>query len=109
MARVPKAGRAGAAAADMAGLDGGTTITMHPRGRFKTDNGVAPAAAAVAGLGIAALPDFLIEEHLQSGALVPVMTRYPPPEGGIYVVRPPGLHPAWKIRVLTELLIERLG
>ena len=85
--------------------DGDRTITVHPQGRFKADNGVALAAAAVAGLGIAVLPDFLIEEHLASETLVAVMTSYPPPEGGIYVVRPPGQHPARKIRVLTELLI----
>jgi DNA-binding transcriptional LysR family regulator len=90
-------------------IDGDRTISVHPQGRFKADNGVALAAAAIAGLGIAALPDFLIEEHLASGALVAVMTRYPPPEGGIYVVRPPGQHPARKIRVLTELLIEHFG
>jgi len=90
-------------------VDGDRTITMHPQGRFKADNGVALVAAAIAGLGIAALPDFLVEEHLVSGALVEVMTRYPPPQAGIYVVRPPGQHPARKIRVLTELLIERFG
>jgi DNA-binding transcriptional LysR family regulator len=43
---------------------------------------------------------------LTHGALVPVMTRYPPPSAGIYVIRPPGLHPARKVRMLTELLIE---
>ena len=67
------------------------------------------AAAAVAGLGVAALPDFLTDDHVASGALIPVMTRYPPPEAGIFVVRPPGAHPARKIRVLTELLIEHFG
>lgn len=90
-------------------IDGDTTIGVHPQGRFKADNGVALAAAAVAGLGIAALPDFLIADHLATGALVPVMTRYPLPEGGMYVVRPPGQHPARKIRALTELLIEHFG
>jgi DNA-binding transcriptional LysR family regulator len=87
-------------------IDGDNTIAVRPQGRFKADNGVALAAAAVAGLGIAALPDFLIEEHLASGALVPVMTRYALPEGGVNVVRPPGRHPARKIRALIELLIE---
>jgi DNA-binding transcriptional LysR family regulator len=90
-------------------IDGHRTISVHPQGRFKADNGVALTAAAIAGLGIAALPDFLIEEHLASGVLIAVMTRYPPPEAGIYVVRPPGQHPARKIRVLTELLIEHFG
>jgi DNA-binding transcriptional LysR family regulator len=90
-------------------IDGGKTITVHPQGRFKADNGAALAAAAVAGLGIASLPDFLTKDHLASGALVHVMTWCLPPEGGIFVVRPPGRHPARKIRVLTELLIEHLG
>ena len=42
---------------------------------------------------------------LDAYALVAVMTNYPAPAGGIHVVRPPGQHPARKIRVLTELLI----
>src|SRR5882724_1100103 len=90
-------------------IDDDKTIIIHPRGRFKADNGVALAAAAGAGLGIAALPDFLTESYLASGALVPVMTRYPLPEGGIYVLRAPGEHPARKIRVFTELMVQHFG
>jgi DNA-binding transcriptional LysR family regulator len=87
-------------------MDGDEIITVHPRGRFKADNGTALVAAAAAGLGIAWLPDGLTHEYVASGALVPVMTRYPPPPAGIYVIRPPGHHPARKVRVLIELLIE---
>lgn len=43
---------------------------------------------------------------LDRQALVRVMTRHPIPAAGAYVVRPPGQHPARKIRVMTELLIE---
>jgi DNA-binding transcriptional LysR family regulator len=87
-------------------MDGDKIVTLKPQGRFKADNAVALVAAALAGIGLAGLPEELISEHLNSGALVPVMTRYPPPDLGIYVVRPPGQHPARKIRVLTEMLIE---
>ncbi|NNH33318.1 LysR family transcriptional regulator [Rhizobium sp. SEMIA 4085] len=87
-------------------MDGDKVITVRPQGRFKADNGVALAVAAVAGLGIAALPDELIKDYLASGELVPVMKRHPPTPIGIYVVRPPGQHPARKVRVLTEMLIE---
>ena len=89
--------------------DGAKTISIHPQGRFKADNGTALAVAAVAGLGLAWLPACLIEDYLASGALVPVMTRYPPPTAGLYVVRPPGQHPARKVQVLTDLLIEQFG
>jgi DNA-binding transcriptional LysR family regulator len=87
-------------------VDDGKVVSMRPQGRFKGDNGVALVSAALAGLGIAGLPIDLIREHLLSGALVTVMPDYPPPELGIYVVRPPGQHPSRKIRVLTEMLIE---
>ncbi|WP_127142644.1 LysR family transcriptional regulator [Pelagibacterium montanilacus] len=87
-------------------LDGDKIVTVQPQGRFKADSGAALAAAAAAGLGIARLPDCILHDYVASGVLVPIMTDYPPPSAGIYVVRPPGLHPARKIRVLTETLID---
>jgi DNA-binding transcriptional LysR family regulator len=90
-------------------LSNGKTITVRPRGRFKADNGVALAAAALAGLGIAALPDFLIDTHIASGALVPVLIEYPPPEAGLFVVRPPGEFASRKVRVLIDILVEHFA
>ncbi|MEI9418983.1 LysR family transcriptional regulator [Mesorhizobium sp. Cs1321R2N1] len=87
-------------------MDGSRIVTVQPQGRFKADNATALAAAAAAGVGIAWLPDCITYEYVASGALVPVMTRYPPPSAGAYVVRPPGRHPARKVRVLIEMLIE---
>jgi DNA-binding transcriptional LysR family regulator len=87
-------------------LDGDRIVTVQPQGRFKADSAVALAAASAAGLGIARLPDCILHEHVVSGALVPIITDYPVPPAGTYVVRPPGLHPARKIRVLTETLID---
>jgi DNA-binding transcriptional LysR family regulator len=87
-------------------MDGAKIVMVRPQGRFKADNATALAAAAAAGLGIAWLPDCITYGYVASGALVPIMTRYPPPSAGAYVVRPPGRHPARKVRVLTELLIE---
>ena len=90
-------------------VDRGKLIALRPHGRFKADNGEALLAAALAGLGVAALPNFLIEPHLMSGALVPVLINYPPPEAGLFVVRPPGQFPPRKVRALTDILIEYFG
>jgi DNA-binding transcriptional LysR family regulator len=87
-------------------MDGDEIVTVYPRGRFKADNATALAAAALTGLGVAWLPDCIVDEHVAAGTLVPVMTRHPPPPAGVYVIRPPGQHPARKVRVLTEMLIE---
>jgi DNA-binding transcriptional LysR family regulator len=89
--------------------DRGKTITLHPQGRFKADNGEALLSATLAGLGVAALPDFLIDEHVASGALVPLLTDYAPPKAGMYVVRPPGDFPPRKVRVLIDILLECSG
>lgn len=88
--------------------NGDRIATVQPQGRFKADNGTALAVAAAAGLGVAWLPDCLTDDYVASGALMPVMTRHPPPPAGVYVVRPPGQYPARKVQVLTELLIECL-
>jgi DNA-binding transcriptional LysR family regulator len=90
-------------------VSNGKSITMRPQGRFKADNGAALLAAALAGLGIAALPDFLIDAHVASGALVPVLPDYPSPEAGLYVVRPPGAFAPRKVRALIDILIERFA
>lgn len=87
-------------------MDGSKIVTVQPQGKFKADSATALATAAAAGLGIAWLPDCITHEYVASGALVPIMTRYPVPPGAVYVVRPPGPHPTRKVRVLTEMLIE---
>jgi DNA-binding transcriptional LysR family regulator len=90
-------------------LNGDKVVSIRPRGRFIADNGQALVAAALAGLGIAMLPDFLTDPHVATGALLPVLTEYPLPEAGLFVVRPPGDHVPRKVRVLTEILIEALA
>lgn len=90
-------------------VNDGRITTVGVRGRFKADNGEALTVAALAGIGIAALPDFLIDKHIAAGTLVPVLVDYPPPEAGIYVVRPPGVLPSRKVRALIEIMIERLS
>lgn len=86
--------------------DGNSIVSIKPQGRFRADNGVALAAAAAAGLGIAWLPNCVTHHYVVAGALVPIMTDYPLPVAGAYVVRAPGQYISRKVRVLTELLIE---
>ena len=87
----------------------GKTIAIRPQGRFKADNGSALLAGALAGLGIAALPDFLAETPIAEGRLVTVLTDYPTPAAGIYVVRPPGGTAPRKVRALIDILLEQFG
>lgn len=91
-------------------LNGTDVVTLRPQGHFMADNSQALLTAALAGLGIAMLPSFLIGPGLLSGDLVPLLEHYPCPEAGLYLVRPPmaGAMPS-KVKVLADLLQERLG
>lgn len=90
-------------------MDGTETVTVQPQGRFRADNSKALASAAVAGLGIAYLPNSAISDHLASGALIPIMARYPIPGSSVHVLRPNSPHPARKVTVFSQLLIELFG
>jgi DNA-binding transcriptional LysR family regulator len=65
--------------------------------------------AAEAGLGIAALPDFIVADSIKSGKLVRLLKDYPLPDGTLYVLRPPGGPASPKVRALTELMVQHFG
>jgi DNA-binding transcriptional LysR family regulator len=90
-------------------MDGDRIVQVRPTGRFKADNGISLVAAVLESIGIAYLPEALVADHISSGALVQIMARHPIPPAGIFVVRPPGQHPARKVKVVTEMLIECFG
>jgi DNA-binding transcriptional LysR family regulator len=89
--------------------DGDKIVRVRPQGRFVADNAISLVAAALDGIGISYLPEPLVEDHISSGALVPIMTRHPIPPAAIFVVRPAGQYPTRKVRILTEMLIECFG
>jgi DNA-binding transcriptional LysR family regulator len=78
-------------------------------GRLRSDHGGAMRAAAVAGLGIAVLPSFLIDEDLRTGALVAVLEGWRAPDLDVYAVYPAGKHVPPKVRAFVDFLVERLG
>jgi DNA-binding transcriptional LysR family regulator len=84
-------------------------VSIRPEGRLRSDSGEAILQWAIAGLGIADLPSFLVSDAIASGALEPILRDYPRPEYGIHVVRPPGSHVPGKVRVLIDTLVDRFG
>lgn len=84
-------------------------VSVRPPGRLRTDNGEATVRFAVAGLGIANAPQFLVADDIRSGALEVVLPHFQTPEFGIYVLRPPGQHVPAKVRALVDAMVERFG
>jgi len=90
-------------------LEGKRSHTVRAAGRLRSDSGEALLQWAIEGLGIAHLPSFLAGEAIEAGKLVPLLTDYPVPESAIHVVRPPGTYVPGKVRLLIDILVERLG
>ncbi|EAV41241.1 transcriptional regulatory protein [Stappia aggregata IAM 12614] len=88
---------------------GNRKISVRPSGRLRTDNGDTTVAWAVAGLGIAHAPLFLVNEAVERGDLVPLLLDYPTPEVGLYVLRAPGANTPRKVRVLIDALVENVS
>jgi DNA-binding transcriptional LysR family regulator len=89
--------------------DGEQSFTVHPRGRFKVDNAYMLAEAAAGGLGIVAMSELIADRYVDAGTLVPIMPGYTLPDIGIYIVRPPSQYTPRKLKVLTDLLVERFA
>jgi len=90
-------------------LSGKRRISIRPEGRLRSDSGEAILQWAIAGIGIADSPSFLVSDAIESGALEPLLLNHPRPEYGIHIVRPPGSHVPGKVRVLIDTLVERFG
>jgi DNA-binding transcriptional LysR family regulator len=78
----------------------GEQTTVRPRIGFAANRQTILADAACAGLGIANLPRFLIEDAMASGALVPVLPDWVP--------SPVAMTALWQKDRITERLIKAI-
>jgi DNA-binding transcriptional LysR family regulator len=89
------------------GPDGPVSVKVTPR--LRSNSGDTCVAAALEGQGIVLQPSFLVERHLETGALVELMPQYRALEFGIYAVYPSRKHLTPKVRVLIDFLAEALA
>lgn len=77
---------------------------VHPR--FAANNGEIIRAAAIAGQGVAYLPDFLIAEDLAAGTLVPVMPEFTRPDLPISIVYPSRRNASAALRAFLDFALN---
>lgn len=77
--------------------------------RLRFDSGEALHQAALAGMGIAYLPDFLVDHDLRAGRLVQVLPGVGGGEMPIQVVYPHRRHLAARVRLFIDRLAHALG
>jgi len=63
--------------------------------------------AAVEGQGIILVPSFIAYKEIDSGALVPLLTEYKPPQIDAYAIYPQTRHLSQRVRVFVDFLVKR--
>ena len=86
----------------------GRTQAVMMTGAYRANNGEVLRDAAIAGLGLAQLPDFLLGTALSDGRLVTVLDDHAPPPGGAWSVYPAHRQRSPTVRAMTDYLTERL-
>jgi DNA-binding transcriptional LysR family regulator len=89
------------------GPDGRIDITVV--GAVSANNHEAVRCAALAGLGIALLPEYQVIDDLQASKLQRVLEDYTSEEMPAYVVYPSRRHLASRIRVVIDFMIAEVG
>ncbi|MFZ5782521.1 MAG: LysR substrate-binding domain-containing protein [Pseudomonadota bacterium] len=85
---------------------GRETVAVRPR--ILTNNSESLRAAALAGLGLAALPEWLVADALVAGQLVRVLAGHDTPSGGIYAVYPTNRLLASRVRLFVDHIARDL-
>jgi DNA-binding transcriptional LysR family regulator len=89
--------------------ENGEAISVSIGACLASNNGDVLRDAALAGVGVARLPTFIIGPDLKIGALKRVLPENQPSDLGIYALYAPNRYLAAKSRVLIDYLADRFG
>lgn len=95
--------------ADWRFLDSETAIFVRPPAALRVNNGDVMRDAALAGLGLALLPSFIVGPDVKSGRLARVDVGREAAEELIYVAHPEGRKASKKLQELVATLREAFG
>jgi DNA-binding transcriptional LysR family regulator len=82
----------------------GSPFTVPVSGPIEVNSPLAAARAAVTGIGIAVLPDFIARPKISSGELVTLFEDFLPKDRGIYAIYPHRRYLPTKVRTFVDFL-----
>ncbi|BAV51824.1 transcriptional regulator [Mesorhizobium loti] len=83
--------------------------TVVVAGRFAANEMQAVVAAAIAGFGIAQLPQLMADGLINEGRLRRVLDGYTTPVGGLHVLYPSSRHLSPLVKAFIDLAVERIS
>ena len=88
---------------------GGKPLQIAVHGRLHLNNGESMRDAAIAGLGLAALPRFIAAPALDDGRLIEVLAKTPPTSDTIYAIYPRTRYVSRGVRAIIDMLVKAFG
>ena len=80
--------------------------SIRINGSLTCNSGYALVDAAIKGLGIVQLPDYYVQQAIESGQLVECLKHYREPQQGIWALYPNNRYQTAKVRLLVDYLSE---
>ncbi|KXJ57570.1 LysR substrate-binding domain-containing protein [Neptuniibacter pectenicola] len=89
--------------------ENGQEQNIKIRGSLSFNSGPALVDAALKGLGLVQLPDYYVQEHLDSHTLIPLLQNYQPDDEGIWALYPQNRYVSPKVRMLIDYMSTHLA
>ena len=83
----------------------GGRLSVAVKGRIEVNSAEAARQAALAGLGFARIPLFMVRDDIAAGRLVRVLEEYESEDAAIWVVYPHRKHLSGKVRAFVDFLV----
>lgn len=87
----------------------GKEKNLRVKGNLRCNSGLALVNAAIKGIGIVQLPDYYVQQYINSGELLTILDQFRESEEGIWAVYPENRYLSPKIRLLVEYIAENLN
>ena len=87
----------------------GSAVVVRGRTALQVNNGDVMRDAAIAGLGIALMPNFIVGAAMATGELVAIDIGMAAETEFVFIAHPQGRHPSAKLRAFAACLREAFG
>ena len=87
---------------------GNKNVTVRVSGGIQSNNGEFLLEFLRAGMGIALLPDFAVDDDIRAGRLKRILENYPTEPHDLYLVYPANRHQSPKLRAFMDMAAQHL-
>ncbi|MGI2261333.1 LysR substrate-binding domain-containing protein [Shewanella sp. GXUN23E] len=90
-------------------MEEGRLRSIKVKGTLNCGSGHVLVDAAIRGIGVIQMPGYYVEDAIADGRLIPLLQTYQEPKEGIWALYPHNRHQSPKVRLLVDMLAQKLS